>query len=121
MIGLARWLAIEWAARGIRVNGISPAHFRRPLVEAAIAKDSRNADYFLHNIPLGRLGVPSDIVGAAIFLASAASSMVTGHILNVDGGHTAVRRGNTIKLKTSGPTAGHLLHATNTPTDTGVR
>jgi NAD(P)-dependent dehydrogenase (short-subunit alcohol dehydrogenase family) len=90
IIALTRCLAIEWAAHRIRVNGISPTHFRTPLVEAAIAKDSRNADYFLHNIPLGRLGVPSDIVGAAIFLASAASSMVTGHILNVDGGHTAV-------------------------------
>src|SRR5260370_30659440 len=107
MIGLARWLAIEWAARGIRVNGISPAHFRRPLVEAAIAKDSRNADYFLHNIPLGRLGVPSDIVDAAIFLASAASSMVTGHILNADSGHTAVWSGNTMNDKTSRPPARH--------------
>jgi NAD(P)-dependent dehydrogenase (short-subunit alcohol dehydrogenase family) len=90
IIALTRCLAAEWAAHGIRVNGISPTHFRTPLVDAAMARDPKVAEYFLGNIPLGRLGEPSDIVGAAIFLASAASSMVTGHILNVDGGHTAV-------------------------------
>ena len=90
IIALTRCLAVEWAAHGIRVNGIAPTHFRTPLVDAAMAWDPKVAEYFLGNIPLGRLGEPSDIVGAAIFLASAASSMVTGHILNVDGGHTAV-------------------------------
>jgi NAD(P)-dependent dehydrogenase (short-subunit alcohol dehydrogenase family) len=90
IIALTRCLAVEWATHGIRVNAISPTHFRTPLMDAAIARDPATADYFLGNIPLGRLGEPSDIVGAAIFLASSASSMVTGHVLNVDGGHTAV-------------------------------
>jgi NAD(P)-dependent dehydrogenase (short-subunit alcohol dehydrogenase family) len=90
IIALTRTLAIEWAAHGIRVNGIAPTHFRTPLVDAAMARDPQTAQYFLGNIPLGRLGDASDIVGAAVFLASAASNMVTGHILNVDGGHTAV-------------------------------
>jgi 2-deoxy-D-gluconate 3-dehydrogenase len=47
------------------------------------------AAYFLSNIPLGRLGEPRDIVGAAVYLASDAAGMVTGHILAVDGGNTA--------------------------------
>jgi NAD(P)-dependent dehydrogenase (short-subunit alcohol dehydrogenase family) len=89
VIALTRCLAIEWARYGIRVNAISPTHFRTPLVASAIERNPANLEYFLGNIPLGRLGEPQDIVGAAVFLASAASTMVTGHILNVDGGHTA--------------------------------
>jgi gluconate 5-dehydrogenase len=89
VIALTRCLAIEWAAHGIRVNAIAPTHFRTPLVAAAIERNPAVLDYFLGNIPLGRLGEGPDIVGAAVFLASSASGMVTGHVLNVDGGHTA--------------------------------
>jgi NAD(P)-dependent dehydrogenase (short-subunit alcohol dehydrogenase family) len=89
VIALTRCLAIEWAAHGIRVNAIAPTHFRTPLVAAAIERNPAVLDYFLGNIPLGRLGEGPDIVGAAVFLASSASAMVTGHVLNVDGGHTA--------------------------------
>jgi NAD(P)-dependent dehydrogenase (short-subunit alcohol dehydrogenase family) len=89
VIALTRCLAIEWATHGIRVNAISPTHFRTPLVAAAIERNPAVLDYFLGNIPLGRLGEGPDIVGAAVFLASSASAMVTGHVLNVDGGHTA--------------------------------
>jgi gluconate 5-dehydrogenase len=90
VIALTRLLAIEWAKNGIRVNGISPTHIRTPLVAKAIEANPDTARYFLGNIPLGRLGEPEDLVGAAVYLASDASSLVTGHILNVDGGHTAV-------------------------------
>jgi NAD(P)-dependent dehydrogenase (short-subunit alcohol dehydrogenase family) len=89
IIALTRCLAVEWARYGIRINAIAPTHFRTPLVAAAIERNPALLDYFLGNIPLGRLGEPQDIVGAAIFLASSASGMVTGHVLNVDGGHTA--------------------------------
>ncbi len=88
-IALTRCLAIEWARFRIRVNAIAPTHFRTPLVAAAIERGHEVLQYFLGNIPLGRLGEPADIVGAVVFLASEASAMVTGHVLNVDGGHTA--------------------------------
>jgi NAD(P)-dependent dehydrogenase (short-subunit alcohol dehydrogenase family) len=90
VIALTRLLAIEWARYGIRVNGISPTHIRTPLVVQAMSADPAMERYFLGNIPLGRLGEPEDVVGAAVYLASDASSLVTGIIVNVDGGHTAV-------------------------------
>ncbi len=90
LIALTRQLAIEWADRGVRVNAIAPTHFRTPLIETAMKADPDVEAYFLGNIPLGRLGEPSDLAGAVVYLASDASAMVTGHILNVDGGHTAI-------------------------------
>lgn len=91
LIALTRTLAMEWAPHGIRVNAIAPTHFRTSLVSQAIEQDPRRQDYFEDNIPLGRLGEPEDIVGAALYLASSASSMVTGHVLAVDGGHSVGR------------------------------
>lgn len=88
-IALTRCLAIEWAKHRIRVNAIAPTHFRTPLVAQAIEQNPEAAAYFLGNIPLGRLGEAEDIVGPTVFLASDAAAMVTGHVLNVDGGHTA--------------------------------
>jgi NAD(P)-dependent dehydrogenase (short-subunit alcohol dehydrogenase family) len=89
MIGLTKCLAVEWAPFGVRVNVVAPTHFRTPLVEQAIRDNPAVEQRFLGNIPLGRLGMPGDIVGAVVFLASDDASMVTGHVLNVDGGHTA--------------------------------
>jgi NAD(P)-dependent dehydrogenase (short-subunit alcohol dehydrogenase family) len=89
MIGLSKCLAVEWAPFGVRVNVVAPTHFHTPLVAQAIARDPTVEQRFLANIPLGRLGEPRDVVGAVVFLASDDASMVTGHVLNVDGGHTA--------------------------------
>ncbi len=86
---LTRTLAIEWAPHGIRVNAIAPTHVKTALIEQKMADDPALADFFLGNIPLGRLGAPEDIAGAAIYLASEAAALVTGHVLVVDGGHTA--------------------------------
>ncbi|MFV2064512.1 MAG: SDR family NAD(P)-dependent oxidoreductase [Chloroflexota bacterium] len=85
---LTRTLAIEWAPHGIRVNAIAPTHIKTALLEQKMRDDPELAAFFLDNIPLGRMGEPEDVAGAAIYLASDAGALVSGHILVVDGGHT---------------------------------
>jgi NAD(P)-dependent dehydrogenase (short-subunit alcohol dehydrogenase family) len=90
---LTKQLALEWATRGIRVNAIAPCQFSTPGLEE-VMQDSqfdRQAlmNTWTNNIPLGRIGEQDEIVGPALFLASDASSMVTGAILPVDGGYLA--------------------------------
>ncbi len=88
VIALTHLLAIEWAQHGIRVNAIAPVQFKTPLIKNLILQKPETEDYFVNHIPLGRLGEVEEIVGPAVFLASGASSMVTGHVLVVDGGST---------------------------------
>ncbi len=89
VIALTRLLAIEWSKFNIRVNAIAPVQFKTPLI-AELLNNPATVDYFLSAIPLGRLGEAKEIVGPAVFLASEAASMVTGIVLNVDGGMTAM-------------------------------
>ena len=85
---LTKVLAVEWAKHNVLVNAIAPTFVETPLTKPMLAQeDFRN--YVLGNIPLGRVGKPGDVIGALIYLASEASSMVTGHVLLVDGGWTA--------------------------------
>ena len=90
---LTKQLALEWADRGIRVNAIAPCQFMTPGLKEVMAKPQFNPEKLMQtwvsNIPLGRVGEPEEIVGPALFLASNASSMVTGVILPVDGGYLA--------------------------------
>lgn len=88
VFALTRALAVEWARFNIRVNAISPVQFKTALLLNLIEKKPETLDYFLQNIPLNRIGELPEIVGPAVFLASEAASMVTGTILNVDGGRT---------------------------------
>lgn len=86
VIALTRTLAVEWARFNIRVNAIAPVQFRTPLIIDLIENNPDVLDYYLERIPLGRIGEVHEVVGPAVFLASEASSMVTGSVLNVDGG-----------------------------------
>ncbi|MGO4381685.1 2-dehydro-3-deoxy-D-gluconate 5-dehydrogenase KduD [Pseudoduganella sp. RAF53_2] len=86
--GLTRALANEWAALGINVNAIAPGYFETNNT-AALREDANRAPAILARIPAGRWGVPDDLSGAAVFLASAASDYVHGIVLPVDGGWLA--------------------------------
>jgi gluconate 5-dehydrogenase len=88
LAGLTRALATEWAARGIRVNGIGPGYFRTALTES-FYRDEQWQDSMLSKIPLGRFGVLDDLCGATVFLCSDAAAYITGQILYIDGGYLA--------------------------------
>ena len=84
---LTRNLALEWAPHGIRVNTVAPTFVRTELTASTLARGDL-AEQLLGRIPMGRFGEPDDIVGAVAFLLGDAASMVTGHVLMVDGGYT---------------------------------
>ena len=84
---LTEALAFEWAPEGIRVNAIGPTAVRTPTREDSLTGE--RLQNVISRIPLGRLAVPDDLIGAAIYLASPASDFVTGHTLFVDGGWVA--------------------------------
>jgi len=86
--GLTKLLANEWAAKGINVNAIAPGYIATNNTAALQDDEVRNRQ-ILERIPAGRWGKPSDLAGAAVFLASDASDYVHGHILAVDGGWLA--------------------------------
>lgn len=88
LAGLTRLLACEWAGKGINVNAIAPGYFVTNNTEALRADPKRNAD-ILARIPAGHWGEPSELGGAAVFLASPAASYVHGVVLPVDGGWLA--------------------------------
>jgi NAD(P)-dependent dehydrogenase (short-subunit alcohol dehydrogenase family) len=79
-------LACKWGIHNIQVNSIAPGWFPTNMSQVLI---ERNKDTFLRTIPLGRFGNENDLKGAAVFLASAASDFITGHVLVVDGGQSA--------------------------------
>jgi NAD(P)-dependent dehydrogenase (short-subunit alcohol dehydrogenase family) len=84
---LARNLAVEFGHRGVRVNCIAPGLIRTEFARA-LWEDEENLQKALSGTPLRRIGVPEDVAGAAVFLASTASRYVTGQVIVVDGGAT---------------------------------
>jgi NAD(P)-dependent dehydrogenase (short-subunit alcohol dehydrogenase family) len=85
---LTRSLAVEWSKRGVTVNAIAPGVFRTELNAQLLDSTPRGQELLLRT-PMGRFGKTEELVGAAIFLASDASSFVTGQTIVVDGGFLA--------------------------------
>lgn len=87
---VTRQLASEWARKKVRVNAIAPAWFVSEMTEEAMFATDGGRQYITDGTPMGRGGDEHELDGALLFLASGASSYVTGQILHVDGGWTAV-------------------------------
>ena len=85
---LTKGMAIDWGPHGINVNGIGPGYFKTELNEKLV-NDPQFSDWLIKRTPTRRWGNVEELAGAAVFLASDASSFVNGHILYVDGGVTA--------------------------------
>jgi gluconate 5-dehydrogenase len=86
IVTLTRDLAVKWGPSGIRVNAIAPGFFDTRLSHSLLEKTLKKVE---RTTPMGRIGHPGELAGVAVFLASAASSYVTGQVLAVDGGMTA--------------------------------
>lgn len=84
---LTKALAVEWALSGVRVNCLAPGYFRTALTEPYLTGNQGRA--VRERTPMGRIGDPDELIGATVFLASDASSYMTGATLTVDGGWTA--------------------------------
>jgi NAD(P)-dependent dehydrogenase (short-subunit alcohol dehydrogenase family) len=86
---LTKCLAIEWGKYNIRVNAVAPTFIHTPGTESALADPAFRTDVIERIAALHRIGEPTDVAGAVVFLASPAASLITGHTLLIDGGWTA--------------------------------
>jgi NAD(P)-dependent dehydrogenase (short-subunit alcohol dehydrogenase family) len=89
VIGLTRSAAIEYAARGIRINAVCPGSIETPMVTEMIEKGWITMNDMVGNLPIQRIGQPEEIASAVLWLCSPGASFVIGHALAVDGGFTA--------------------------------
>ncbi len=85
VIQLTRGLAVEWAKYNIQVNALAPSWFETQM-GSLVRQEPQYQEQAMRRVPMGRLGQPEELVGTVLYLASEASSMVTGHLLAVDGG-----------------------------------
>jgi NAD(P)-dependent dehydrogenase (short-subunit alcohol dehydrogenase family) len=86
---LTKCLAVEWGPHNITVNAVAPTFIATPGTDEALADPAFRADVIERIAALHRIGVPMDVAGAVVFLASPAASLITGHTILIDGGWTA--------------------------------
>ncbi|HNI35850.1 MAG TPA: SDR family oxidoreductase, partial [Microthrixaceae bacterium] len=89
VVNLTRQLGAEWARKGVRVNAIAPGWFMSEMTENEMFGDDSSMQYIRRNAPMARPGDEHELDGALLFLASGASTYVTGQTIAVDGGWTS--------------------------------
>ncbi len=90
IVNLTRELSAQWSRKGVRVNAIAPGWFESEMTADMFSEEGKGRDWVARRAPLGRHGREGELDGALLFLASEASSYVTGHVLAVDGGWTSI-------------------------------
>jgi NAD(P)-dependent dehydrogenase (short-subunit alcohol dehydrogenase family) len=88
VLGLTKSAALEYAARGIRINAVCPGIIETPMVAGMLTSEAEAMKEMMKDVPIGRLGRPEEIAAAVLWLCSPGSSFVIGHALVVDGGYT---------------------------------
>ena len=89
VVGLTRAAAIEYAARGVRVNAVSPGSIETPMGEQAFGSIENYRRAMAPSHPVGRIGLPEEVASAVLYLSSGGAGFITGQALLVDGGYTA--------------------------------
>jgi NAD(P)-dependent dehydrogenase (short-subunit alcohol dehydrogenase family) len=90
IVNLTRELAAQWARKGVRVNALAPGWFHTEMTDGVMFGSDAAEKWMRARTPMGRGGDPHELDGALLFLASDASSFVTGSVLAVDGGWTCI-------------------------------
>jgi NAD(P)-dependent dehydrogenase (short-subunit alcohol dehydrogenase family) len=89
VLGLTRSAALEYAARGIRINAVCPGIINTPMVAGMLVGEAEVMKEMMKDVPIGRLGRAEEVAAAVLWLCGAGASFVIGHALAVDGGYTA--------------------------------
>ncbi|WP_224924794.1 SDR family oxidoreductase [Bradyrhizobium quebecense] len=88
VLGLTKSAALDYAARGIRINAVCPGIIHTAMLDKMMATQADALNAMLQNVPIGRLGRPEEIASAVLWLCSSEASFMVGHALAVDGGYT---------------------------------